>query len=87
MPHIWGSGIALSAGLHSVASIETFPLAAIPKQVWNEPMMEFDRNPNPLRDELVNESFEQQDGFLGIRKEPGLGITVNRDALEKYSKT
>jgi L-alanine-DL-glutamate epimerase-like enolase superfamily enzyme len=41
-----------------------------------------------MRAELVSEPIETvRDGFLSIPNTPGLGITVNEPALEKYKET
>lgn len=41
-----------------------------------------------MRTELVAEPIEAvQDGFLSLPTAPGLGITVNESALEKYKET
>ncbi|ALS21934.1 enolase C-terminal domain-like protein [Paenibacillus naphthalenovorans] len=53
IPHVWGSGIALAAALHVLASIPPSPHTAHPVPLQNEPIVEYDRNPNPLRDELL----------------------------------
>jgi L-alanine-DL-glutamate epimerase-like enolase superfamily enzyme len=40
-----------------------------------------------MRAELVTEPIEAvSDGFLSLPKAPGLGITVNESALEKYKE-
>ncbi|MCZ6876088.1 MAG: mandelate racemase/muconate lactonizing enzyme family protein, partial [bacterium] len=58
IPHVWGSGIALAAALHVLATIPPFPHTANPIPFQNEPMVEFDRNHNPLRDDLLKTRFE-----------------------------
>jgi L-alanine-DL-glutamate epimerase-like enolase superfamily enzyme len=41
-----------------------------------------------MRAELVSEPIEAvHDGYLSIPNTPGLGITVNESALEKYKET
>jgi L-alanine-DL-glutamate epimerase-like enolase superfamily enzyme len=41
-----------------------------------------------MRAELVSEPVETvRDGFLSVPATPGLGITVNESALEKYKET
>jgi D-galactarolactone cycloisomerase len=46
--------------------------------------MEFDRTANPLRIELVEEEFEMEGTKMKIPRRPGLGITLDREALKKY---
>ena len=84
-PHVWGSGIAVATALHGVAIIPPFPHSANPVSVQNEPVIEFDRTPNPLRDDLLEEPFVLEDGTLKVPDRPGLGVTVREDVLAKYS--
>ncbi len=84
-PHVWGSGIAVATALHGVAIIPPFPHTANPVPVQNEPVIEFDRTPNPLRDDLLEERFVLEDGALKVPDRPGLGVTVREDVLVKYS--
>jgi hypothetical protein len=62
IPDVWGSGIAVAAALHAVASIRPFPHTANPLPLLNEPIIEFDRKHDPLRDELLAEPFTLKDG-------------------------
>jgi len=49
-------------------------------------MLEFDRNPNPLRDDLLAEPFRlQPDGTLPVPQGPGLGITVQEEVVHRYA--
>ncbi|MFE7505415.1 mandelate racemase/muconate lactonizing enzyme family protein [Promicromonospora sp. NPDC057488] len=84
VPHVWGSGVALSAGLHVCAALPLTPFAfrAVPLQ--NEPVIEFDRTPNPLRDDLLVEPFMLTDGHVAVPTGPGLGIEVDLDVVERY---
>ena len=53
----------------------------------NEPVIEFDRNKNPLRDELLldHEFVLGKDGDLAVPiDKPGLGVTVNMEALQRF---
>ena len=53
MPHVWGSGVGLAAGLHAVASPPLTLYTCNPVYMENEPVIEFDRNPNALRDQIL----------------------------------
>lgn len=64
VPHVWGSGIAVAAALHAVAIIPSFPHTANPIALLNQPVIEFDRKHNPLRDDLLEERFVLEDGAL-----------------------
>jgi D-galactarolactone cycloisomerase len=85
IPHVWGSGIAVAAALHAVATVPPFPYTANALPFLNEPVIEFDRKHNPLRDELLEELFTLVDGCLAVPDRPGLGVKVNDDGLAAYS--
>jgi D-galactarolactone cycloisomerase len=86
IPHVWGSGIAVAAALHAVATIPPFPHTANPLPLLNEPVIEFDRKHNPLRDELLAEPFTLKEGRLVVPDRPGLGVTVSDDTLRAYKR-
>lgn len=86
IPHVWGSGIAVAAALHAVATVPPLPHTANPLPFLNEPVIEFDRKHNPLRDELLEEPFTLVDGSLAVPDRPGLGVTVRDDVLTAYSQ-
>lgn len=86
VPHVWGSGIAVATALHAVAAIPPFPHTANPVALLNEPVIEFDRKHNPLRDDLLESRFELVGGKLAVPEGPGLGVTVREDVLRKYAK-
>jgi D-galactarolactone cycloisomerase len=74
VPHGWNTAIGLAADLHLAAAM---PLARY---------VEF-LTPSPYIDELIETPFQvDAEGFLMIPiNKPGLGITLNRDALQRYS--
>jgi len=84
IPHVWGSGIALAAALHALATIPPSPHTANPVALQNEPVVEFDRTHNPLRDELLTENFVLDHGALLVPQGAGLGVKVNDAVLLKY---
>lgn len=84
LPHVWGSGIALAAALQFIATLPPTPHTANPIAMQNEPLLEFDRNWNPLRDELLNEKIDVEGGKVRIFDRPGLGVSINEDTLRKY---
>jgi D-galactarolactone cycloisomerase len=84
IPHCWGSGIALAAALQLSAAMAPVPHTAIPLAPENEPMLEFDKNYNPLRDELFLDGLKVRDGFVGVPDGPGLGVEINMDMVRKY---
>lgn len=84
VPHVWGSGIALAAALQAIATIPPMPHTANPVALQNEPIVEFDRKHNPLRDDLLIENFTLEEGFLEVPQGPGLGVTVDEGVMRKY---
>ena len=73
MPHGFSSGISLAVNLHFIASTA------------NATLLEFDRNPNPLRDHLINDAIKiDRNGEVAVPGGPGLGVDINQDIIEKY---
>ena len=72
-PHAFASAVTLVASLHFIASIP------------NGLVLEFDQNPNALRDELLKEPVRiDGDGMIRLPERPGLGIELDRKAIERY---
>ena len=84
VPHVWGSGIALAAALQAISTLPLVPHTAVGVPLQNEPVIEFDRSPNPIRDELLEVPFTLEDGALTVPQGPGLGVTVNEAKLEEF---
>jgi D-galactarolactone cycloisomerase len=84
IPHVWGSAIALAAALHAIASTPCLPHTANPVPMQNEPVVEYDKNFNPLRDDLLTSSLKFKNGKLHIPHGPGLGVSVDMAKLERY---
>ncbi|KAJ5107707.1 hypothetical protein N7456_004382 [Penicillium angulare] len=84
IPHVWGSGIALAAALQAIAIIPPLPHTANPIPFVNEPVVEFDRTHNSLRDNLLVERFEVVEGYVNVPQEPGLGVTIDTDVLNSF---
>ncbi len=72
-PHAFAGAVLLAAALHFIASIP------------NGLVLEFDQNPNGLRDELLKEPFAiDRDGMIPLPQRPGLGIELDPAAVERY---
>jgi galactonate dehydratase len=72
-----GGPVGTAAAIHLAASIPNFFIQHVPV-----PAAEQDR---AMRREIISPVLEtNNDGFLDLTKPPGLGITVNESALEKY---
>lgn len=75
VPHIWKTGITIAAGMH-LAAVHT-----------HCPYIEFipaDLCESALRKELLLQDFTMVNGKLPVPTKPGLGIELNRDALQKF---
>lgn len=80
LPHCWGSAIALAASLHFLATIPDGSPSITPV----EPLLEYDRSENPLRDGLLTVPLRQTGGYLPVPQGPGLGIEIDPAELERY---
>jgi D-galactarolactone cycloisomerase len=49
-----------------------------------EPLLEYDRSENPLRDALLTDNLKQEGGYLPVPQGPGLGVEVDREQLERF---
>jgi D-galactarolactone cycloisomerase len=85
IPHVWGSAVALATALQVLAALPPCPHTANPVPLQNEPVVEYDRNLNPLRDELSSTPFRFENGKVMVPSGPGLGIELNVAVLEKYT--
>lgn len=83
-PHVWGSVVGLAASLHVLAALPPCPPTANPVPYYQEPLLEFDRNVSPLRDELSREPVRFEHGRVAVPGGPGLGITIDETILERY---
>jgi D-arabinonate dehydratase/D-galactarolactone cycloisomerase len=69
-PHGVGSAVGVAAALQFAAATP------------NVPVYEYNRLPNPLRDDLA--SFTLRDGELVVPDAPGLGIDLDEDLVRHY---
>jgi len=75
VPHCWKSAIGISASAHLAAASPVCPyIEFLPAEL----------SESPIRRSLVRDEFELVDGVLPLPTRPGLGVTLNRDALERY---
>ncbi len=80
VPHVWGTAVALAAGLQFHAILPPMP----PSHEQRAPLLEFDRTDNPFRQDIVTSPIEHKEGIVQVPQGPGLGITINRDTLRAY---
>ncbi|HVB17910.1 MAG TPA: enolase C-terminal domain-like protein, partial [Stellaceae bacterium] len=72
-PHAFAGAVLLVASLHFAAAIP------------NALALEWDQNPNAIRDELLQEPLKlESDGTVKLPERPGLGIELDRTAVERY---
>ena len=72
-PHAFAGAVLLVASLHFAAAIP------------NGLDLEWDQNPNAIRDELLKEPLRlEPDGTVKLPERPGLGIELDRAAVERY---
>ncbi|MEM7775085.1 MAG: mandelate racemase/muconate lactonizing enzyme family protein [Pseudomonadota bacterium] len=81
VPHVWGTGIGLAAALQLLAVLPNTP----PRYRALEPILEFDRSEHPFRQAVLKAPIEHVDGVVAIPDGPGLGIEIDRGALEQFS--
>ncbi len=79
-PHVWGTAVGLFAALQFAAALPPNP----PAMVAPEPLLELDRTPNPLRDELARAPLQRIGDVIELPAGPGLGLEVDRRVLERY---
>jgi D-galactarolactone cycloisomerase len=80
VPHVWGTGIGLAAALQLLAVLPSTP----PRHTPLEPMLEFDRSEHPFRRAVLMRPIECVDGVVCIPDGPGLGVEVDRAALDRF---
>jgi D-arabinonate dehydratase len=72
-PHAFAGAVLLVASLHFAAAVP------------NALLLEWDQNPIALRDELLKEPLRlESDGTVKPPERPGLGIELDRAAVERY---
>ncbi len=72
-PHCFSSALLFVSALHFAASIPTGLI------------VEWDQTEHALRTELLNEPFDYDgNGMMRVPSGPGLGVTLNREAIDRY---
>jgi L-alanine-DL-glutamate epimerase-like enolase superfamily enzyme len=71
-PHGVGSAVGVAAALQFAAA------------TTNVPIYEYNRLPNPLRDDLPVDPPDLVDGCLVVPDGPGLGVTLDEDLVASY---
>jgi D-galactarolactone cycloisomerase len=79
-PHVWGTMLNLAAAVHFHASGYREPGRAVAVPL----MLETDRSPNALRDELFEVPVQIERGEALVPRQPGLGVTIDRTAIGAF---
>ena len=75
VPHLWKSGISIAAAAHLAATSLNCPfIEFLPDSLCE----------SALRRELVSDELKMVDGRIPLPQLPGLGIEINREALERF---
>jgi D-galactarolactone cycloisomerase len=82
VPHVWGTGIGLAASLQFMATLPPTPLS----MSQEEPMFEYDTSSHPFRQDLIGGAVSMSDGKVSIPQNPGIGVEVDCDTLERYGR-
>ena len=74
VPHVFSTAVSIAANLHFIASSP------------NSYLLEFDRNPNALRTELLDRPIEPDGrGVVAVPDGPGLGVRLDPETLRRYA--
>lgn len=80
VPHVWGCGVGLATAMQLLAVLPHSP----PRHTPLEPILEFDRSEHPFRQAVLMRPLEHEGGVVKVPDGPGLGIEINRAAIEKF---
>ncbi len=75
VPHCWKSGIGIAASVHLASAVDNCPFVEFLPMELAE---------SALRRDLLIEDLSVVNGVIAPPDRPGLGIELNRDALQKY---
>lgn len=84
-PHFWGTGISFAASLHLVSTLPFTPPKIVPEPYVNEPVLEFDQTPHPVR-ENITDRFLVEESRVTVPGAPGLGVEVDLNAVERFTE-
>jgi D-galactarolactone cycloisomerase len=79
-PHVWGTGVALAASLQLLAVLPHNPPGLHPLEPW----LELDQSEHPIRMAVLREPIIREGGWVAVPQAPGLGIEIDRGALDRY---
>jgi L-alanine-DL-glutamate epimerase-like enolase superfamily enzyme len=76
VPHLWKTGISIAAAAH---------LAAVTPHCDYIEFLPSDLSESGLRKDLTSDELEMVDGRIPLPVKPGLGVELDRGALEQYA--
>ena len=82
-PHVWGAGVGLAAALHFLAALPSYPHA---DHVPFPPLLEYDVGQNALQNAIFVEPLRYADGYLDVPRGPGLGVTLDMAAVQRFGE-
>ena len=75
VPHLWKSGISIAAAAHLAATTNNCAfIEFLPSQLCE----------SALRKDLVSDELRMVDGVVPLPTRPGLGVELNREALNRF---
>lgn len=78
VPHIWKTGISIAAAAHLAATTNAIPFLEF---------LPIGLSSSNLRHSLLTADLVMEDGYLVVSDEPGLGVTVDQEALALFEAT
>lgn len=76
VPHLWKTGISIAAAVH---------LAVVTGSCEYVEFLPPELSASGLRQDLTIQELEMVDGVIPLPEAPGLGVELNREALERYA--
>jgi L-alanine-DL-glutamate epimerase-like enolase superfamily enzyme len=76
VPHLWKTGISIAAAAH---------LAAVSPNCDYIEFLPAELSESPMRKDLTCDELRMVDGVIPLPTKPGLGVELNRDAVERYA--
>ena len=84
VPHNWGTMVNFAASIHLVAAMPQGFLCEYPitRRTWGKDGTDA---PSPMMTELCTKPIAVEGGYARVPQEPGLGIEMDEDAVERYT--
>ena len=79
-PHAWGAGVGFAAALHFHATAPPNPGR------FEETLLplECDHSESPIRTRILSEAVTIEDGHARLPDRPGLGVEVDKEAMQEF---